>query len=88
MLALTALAACQPKTEKVPAIDMTDLDLTVAPGGEPPAQRSLPGGRLAARSVGAAGASAARKPKIACRFFGGLRIFVYIRIYKGHICIH
>ena len=34
MLALTALAACQPKTEKVPAIDMTDLDLTVAPGDD------------------------------------------------------
>ncbi|WP_302252834.1 hypothetical protein [uncultured Alistipes sp.] len=34
MLALTALAACQPKTEKMPAIDMTDLDLTVAPGDD------------------------------------------------------
>ncbi|HIZ87801.1 MAG TPA: M13 family metallopeptidase [Candidatus Coprenecus pullistercoris] len=28
------LAACQPKAEKVPAIDMTDLDLTVSPGDD------------------------------------------------------
>ena len=28
------LAACQPKGEKVPAIDLTDMDLTVSPGDD------------------------------------------------------
>lgn len=32
MASLMALAACQPKAEKVAAIDPTDMDLTVAPG--------------------------------------------------------
>lgn len=32
MASFAMLAACQPKGEKVPAIDLTDLDQTVAPG--------------------------------------------------------
>ena len=28
------LAACQPRGEKVPAIDLTDMDLTVSPGDD------------------------------------------------------
>lgn len=32
MLPVMMLAACQPKGEKVPAIDITDLDMAVAPG--------------------------------------------------------
>jgi len=34
MLPLAMLAACQPKGEKVPAIDLTDMDLTVSPGDD------------------------------------------------------
>lgn len=32
MITLALLASCQPKTEKVPAIDLSDMDLNVAPG--------------------------------------------------------
>ena len=34
LLPLVMLAACQPKGEKVPAIDLTDMDLTVSPGDD------------------------------------------------------
>ena len=34
ILPLVMLAACQPKGEKVPAIDITDMDLTVSPGDD------------------------------------------------------
>ena len=32
MISVFGLAACQPKVAKVAAIDLTDLDTTVAPG--------------------------------------------------------
>ena len=32
MIPVMMLAACQPKETKVPALDPTDMDLTVAPG--------------------------------------------------------
>ena len=34
IIPLMMLAACQPKGEKVPAIDLTDMDLTVSPGDD------------------------------------------------------
>ena len=52
LLPLVMLAACQPKGEKVPAIDLTDMDLTVSPGDDfyqssPNTQVSAPSTRSA-----------------------------------------
>ena len=34
MIPILTLAACQPKAEKIPALDLSNLDTTVAPGAD------------------------------------------------------
>ena len=43
MIPVMMLAACQPKETKAPALDPTDMDLTVAPGFLPVRERRLDG---------------------------------------------